>query len=219
MALKVFIVDDHELIREGIRSAIAREPDLEVAGEAAGARDAIAMIPPAAPDVVVLDLKLPDGDGVEVCREIRSDHPDIAVLVLTSFQDDDALFDVLLAGASGFMVKGTPISDIVEGIRKVGAGQSLLDPTVTNRVLEMVRTPTPKGTSPIDALTEQERRVLELIADGKTNREIAKAMHLAEKTVKNYVTSVLSKLGVRHRTGAALFAVEQGIQPRHDEES
>jgi two-component system response regulator DevR len=203
--ISVFLLDDHQVVREGLRHLLGAESDLEVVGEAATASEAVEAITQLRPNVAVLDVRLPDGNGVEVCREVRSAAPDVACLILTSFSDDEAMFGAVMAGASGYVLKEVRGSDLVNSIRKVAAGRSLLDPTLTARILDRVKAaPTD---SPSDGLTAQERRILELIADGRTNRQIADAMYLSEKTVKNYVSSLLAKLGMRRRTEAAVYAV------------
>ena len=204
MTVRVFLLDDHEVVRRGVRSLIEVEEDLVVVGEAATAADALARIPPTRPDVAIVDVRLPDGNGVEVCREIRSTYPEIQCLVLTSFADDEALFDAIMAGAAGYLLKQIKENDLVDAIRRVASGQSLLDPEVTARVLERLRRP-PQIDARVAALTEQERRILELIAEGLTNRQIGERIFLAEKTVKNYVSSLLAKLGMERRTEAAVF--------------
>jgi two-component system response regulator DevR len=203
--VRVFLLDDHEIVRRGVRELLEAEDDLEVVGEADTAELALARIPPTRPDVALLDVRLPDGDGVEVCREIRSRHPEIACVMLTSFSDDEALLQAVLAGASGYLLKQIRGTDIVDAVRRTAAGESLLDPAVTDRLLARFRTPT-ETDERLARLTPQERRILALIADGLTNRQIAGEMHLAEKTVKNYVSSLLAKLGMERRTQAAVFA-------------
>ena len=210
--LRVFLLDDHEVVRRGLRDLLEAEDDLEVVGEAGTAEEALQRIPPTRPNVAVLDVRLPDGDGVEVCREIRSAHPEIQCLILTSFSDDEALFQAILAGASGYLLKQIRGTDIVDAIRRVAAGQSLLDPAVTNRVLERLRNP-PEEDERLARLTPQERKILMLIADGLTNRQIANEVHLAEKTVKNYVSNLLAKLGMERRTQAAVFASRLATPP------
>jgi two-component system, NarL family, response regulator DevR len=203
--IRIFLVDDHEVIRSGLRGFVDDEPDLHVVGEAGTAGEALAYLEPAAPDVVVVDLRLPDGDGVELCREIRSRHPHVRVLILTSFADDAALMEAILAGASGYLLKTTKREDLLDDVRRVAGGQSLLDPNVTSALFARLRRAAAASES-LATLTEQERRVLTLIGQGMTNTEIARSMFLAEQTVKNYVSSVLGKLGLRGRTQAALFA-------------
>jgi two-component system, NarL family, response regulator DevR len=201
----VFLLDDHEIVRAGLTRLFERAGDIEVVGEAGTAAEALSRIPPTRPDVALLDVRLPDGDGVEVCREIRSRHPEISCLMLTSFADDEALFDAIMAGASGYILKQIKSDDIVEAVRLVAKGQSLLDPSVTATVLERLRKG-PEEDERLARLTTQERNILELIAEGLTNRQIAEHVHLAEKTVKNYVSNLLSKLGMERRTQAAVYA-------------
>ena len=202
--IRVFLLDDHEIVREGLRALLESHADFEVVGEASTAAEALARIPPLRPDVAVLDVRLPDGDGVQVCRDVRAADPEIRCLMLTSFADDEALFDASVAGASGYVLKQIKGTDIVDAIRRVAAGESLLDPDATQRVLERIRNP-PAPDERLAALTPQETRILELITDGLTNRQIAEAMFLAEKTVKNYVSNLLSKLGMERRTQAAVY--------------
>ncbi len=201
----MFLLDDHEVVRAGLRSLIEDEDDLEVVGEAASADQALDRIPAARPDVAVLDVRLPDGSGIEVCRDIRSRHPEVACLMLTSFADDEALLAAIMAGAAGYVLKQVGGRDLVDDIRTVGAGGTLLDPAMTRRVLERVRRG-PEEDQRLASLTAQERRILDLIAEGRTNRQIAEALYLAEKTVKNYVSNLLSKLGMQRRTEAAVYA-------------
>jgi two-component system, NarL family, response regulator DevR len=201
---RVFLLDDHEVVRRGLKELIDAEDDLEVIGEAGSAGMGLASISTTNPDVAVLDVRLPDGNGVEVCREVRARDPKIACLMLTSFSDDEALFDAIMAGAAGYLLKDVKGNDLIDAIRRVAAGDSLLDPALTGRVLERLR----KGDEEdprLTSLSEQERRILELIAEGLTNRQIAERMHLAEKTVKNYVSNLLAKLGMQRRTEAAVF--------------
>ena len=186
-----------------------------VTGEAATAEEALSRIPGTRPNVAVLDVRLPDGDGVEVCREIRSGNPDIYCLMLTSFADDEALFSAILAGASGYVMKQVRGTDLVDAIRRVAQGQSLLDPAVTTRVLERLRTPQAPDDD-LASLTDQERRILDLIAEGLTNRQIGERMFLAEKTVKNYVSNVLMKLGMNRRSEAAAYAARLAERQRRD---
>jgi two-component system response regulator DevR len=209
---RVFLLDDHEVVRRGLREMVDAESDLEVVGEASTAEEALARIPPTRPDVAVLDVRLPDGNGVEVCREIRSRHSEIQCLILTSFADDEALFQAIMAGASGYLLKQIKGPDIVDGIRRVALGQSLLDPSVTSRVLDRLRAG-PEEDERLASLTEQERRILDLIAQGLTNRQIAQSVHLAEKTVKNYVSNLLAKLGMERRTQAAVYAARLNERP------
>jgi DNA-binding NarL/FixJ family response regulator len=203
----VFLLDDHELVRRGLRDLLETEDDVEVTGEASTAEEALRRLPAARPDVAVLDVRLPDGSGVEVCRDIRSDHPEVRCLMLTSFAEDEALFDAIMAGASGYVLKQVRGNELVEDIRRVAAGQSLLDPAVTQQVLDRLREG-PKQDTALAGLTDQERKILVLIGEGLTNRQIGERMFLAEKTVKNYVSSLLAKLGMERRTQAAVFAAK-----------
>ena len=203
--IRVFILDDHELVRRGLVDLLTATDDLVIVGEAATAGEALRRIPAAAPDVALLDARLPDGSGIDVCREIRSVDPGIHALILTSYDDDEALFAAIMAGAAGYVLKQVSGTDLVDTVRRVAAGQSLLDPAVTARVLERVRSGPPEDET-LKRLTDQERRILALIAEGKTNRQIGEEMFLAEKTVKNYVSSLLAKLGMERRTQAAVFA-------------
>jgi DNA-binding NarL/FixJ family response regulator len=213
MPIRVFLLDDHEIVRRGVRELLEAEGDMEVVGEAGTAEQALARIAAVAPDVAVLDVRLPDGTGVEVCRDIRSAHPEIACLMLTSFADDEALFEAIMAGAAGYVLKQVRGNELVDAVRRIASGQSLLDPTVTARVLERIR----KGNAEdeqLRGLTEQERKLLALLAEGKTNRQIGEAMFLAEKTVKNYVSNVLAKLGMSRRTEAAVYAARLAERKR-----
>jgi two-component system response regulator DevR len=205
MVLRVFLLDDHEVVRSGLRALLEAEDDLVVVGEAATAADALARIPPTLPDVAILDVRLPDGSGIEVCREIRSGFPKIACVMLTSYADDEALTAAIMAGAAGYVLKQVRGTDLVDSIRRAGAGQSLLDPAVTKRVLEQLRS-RDEVDPRLASLTPQERRILDLIAEGQTNRQIAAELYLAEKTVKNYVSNLLAKLGMERRTQAATYA-------------
>jgi DNA-binding NarL/FixJ family response regulator len=203
--IRVFLLDDHEVVRRGVGELLAAEGDIQVVGESGSAAEAIRRIPALRPHVAILDARLPDGSGIDVCREIRSVDPTIKGLILTSYEDDEALFAAIMAGAAGYVLKQIRGSDLVDTVRRVAAGQSLLDPAVTQRVLERIRHPAEEPPE-LRALTEQERRILEHVATGLTNREIAGKMFLAEKTVKNYVSSMLAKLGVERRTQAAVLA-------------
>jgi DNA-binding NarL/FixJ family response regulator len=203
--IRVYLLDDHEVVRRGLRELLEHDGDIEVVGESGSAVEAEHRIPALRPDVAVLDARLPDGSGIDVCRGIRSVDPSIQALILTSYDDDEALFAAIMAGASGYLLKQIRGTDLVDGVRRVAAGQSLLDPAVTQRVLERVRTGSQQPDE-LRLLTEQERRILALVAEGLTNREIAERMFLAEKTVKNYVSSLLSKLGMERRTQAAVLA-------------
>ncbi|TWD84658.1 LuxR family two component transcriptional regulator [Kribbella amoyensis] len=209
MTIRVFLLDDHEMVRLGLRQLIESEPDLEVVGDGGTAAEAVARIPATRPDVALLDVRLPDGDGITVCREIQSvmDDPP-ACLMLTSYSDDEALFNAIMAGASGYLLKQVTGTDLVGAIRHLAAGGSLLDPAMTLTVLERLRHPVLDEDPRYASLTEQERRILAEIAAGKTNRQIAQSLFLAEKTVKNYVSSMLHKLDLERRTEAAVFAVE-----------
>ena len=213
MTVRVFLLDDHEVVRRGLRELFEAEDDLVVVGEAGTAEEAYGRIPAVSPDVAVLDVRLPDGDGVEVCRQIRSSHPEIACLMLTSFADDDALFSAIMAGAAGYVLKQVRGTDLVDGVRRVGRGESLLDPSLTARVLERLRHPAEPDE--LAGLTPRERRVLDLIAEGMTNRQIGEELFLAEKTVKNHVSSLLGKLGMSRRTEAAAYAARQSERARH----
>ncbi|MFB7275102.1 response regulator [Streptomyces sp. NPDC056244] len=204
--ITVFLVDDHEVVRRGVYELLSVEDDIEVVGEAGTAADAMARIPATHPDVAVLDVRLPDGSGVEVCREIRSLDENVKCLMLTSFADDEALFDAIMAGASGYVLKAIRGNELLTAVRDVAAGRSLLDPVATARVLERLRSGTgPKGDDKLAALTDQERKILDLIGEGMTNRAIGERLHLAEKTIKNYVSSLLSKLGMERRSQAAAY--------------
>src|SRR5512135_1390857 len=213
--IRVFLLDDHEVVRRGVHELLEMEPDLAVVGEASTAAEAVARIPALRPDVAILDVRLPDGDGVTVCREVRARVPELRCLMLTSFADDEALFDAILAGASGYVLKQIRGSDLVSAIRTVAAGHSLLDPKAPARVLDRLRT-TAHHQDPIGSLTDQERRTLELIGEGLTNRQIGERLFLAEKTVKNYVSSILAKLGMERRTQAATFVVRLEDHPEHE---
>lgn len=205
MTTRVFLLDDHEVVRRGLRELFDAEADLEVVGEAATAGEAMGRVPATRPDVAVLDVRLPDGDGVEVCRDLRSAMPDLKCLMLTSFADDEALFSAILAGASGYVLKQVKGGDLISAVRRVAAGDSLLDPALTRQVMERLRGEKMEDER-LARLTAQERNILELIADGKTNRQIADELFLAEKTVKNYVSNLLSKMGFARRTEAAVYA-------------
>ncbi|MBF8187020.1 response regulator transcription factor [Nonomuraea sp. K274] len=203
--IRVFLLDDHEVVRRGVAALLGSEDDIEVVGEAGTAESAIARIPALQPDVAVLDVRLPDGNGVDVCREVRSRLPELACLMLTSFADDDALFDAVMAGASGYVLKQIHGSDLVGAVRTVASGQSLLDPQTTAAMLQRLRDQAARK-DPLAALTEQERHILDLIGEGLTNRQIGERLFLAEKTVKNYVSNLLSKLNMQRRTQAAALS-------------
>lgn len=201
--VRVFLLDDHEVVRRGIRDLLEVEGEFEVVGEASTAAEALARVPALKPQVAVLDVRLPDGDGVSVCRELRSRMPELACLMLTSFSDDEALFDAIMAGASGYLLKQVGGTDLVGAVRTVAGGGSLLDPKLTAAVMTRLRTG--KREDPLRGLTAQERRILEFIGEGLTNRQIGERMFLAEKTVKNYVSSLMAKLGVERRVQAAVL--------------
>jgi DNA-binding NarL/FixJ family response regulator len=205
--IRVFLLDDHEVVRRGLADLLTQEGDIEVVGDSGSAVEATHRIPALRPDVAILDARLPDGNGIDVCRDVRSVDPSIKGLILTSFEDDEALFAAIMAGASGYVLKQIRGTDLVDAVRRVATGQSLLDPVVTTRVLDRIR----NGVAPPDelrGLTDQERKILEYIAEGLTNHEIAQKMFLADKTVKNYVSSVLAKLGLERRTQAAVLATK-----------
>ena len=209
--IRVVLVDDHELVRRGLQEMLDEEPDMAVVGQAATAADALAEIDGRRPDVAVLDVRLPDGDGVEVCREVQARHPDVRCIMLTSFTEGDALFRAILAGAAGYALKQIRGHDLVDAIRRVAAGESLLDPGATAQVLARLRGDVEQD--PLLAkLTDKERTILELVTDGLTNRQIADRVDLAEKTVKNYVSSILDKLGMSRRTEAAVYFARRGTR-------
>jgi two-component system, NarL family, response regulator DevR len=205
--IRVYLLDDHEVVRTGLRDLLEREGDIEIVGESGSALDAEHRIPALRPHVAVLDARLPDGSGIDVCREIRSVDPTIQALILTSYEDDEALFAAIMAGAAGYVLKQIKGTDLVDAVRRVAAGQSLLDPAVTTRVLDRIRRG-PDQPDELKNLTDQERRILTLVAEGLTNREIAARMYLSEKTIKNYVSSLLAKLGMERRTQAAVLAAK-----------
>ena len=211
MTIRVFLLDDHEIVRRGLADLLGLEDDIEVVGEAGLAGEALGRITATRPDVAVLDVRLPDGSGVEVCRDVRDALPDVRCLMLTSYADDEALFNAIMAGASGYVLKDIRGNDLVDAVRQVAAGRSLLDPVATQRVLERLR----KGEEHderLDALTDQERRILELIGEGLTNRQIGERMHLAEKTVKTYVSSWLAKMGMERRTQIAAYVARMDAE-------
>jgi two-component system response regulator DevR len=214
MTIRVFLLDDHEVVRRGIADLLGLESDMEVVGEAGSATDALHRIPAARPDVAVLDVRLPDGTGIEVCRDARALMPELKCLMLTSYADDEALFDAIMAGASGYVLKDIKGNDLVEAVRSVASGRSLLDPRATQRVLERLRSGA-RSESKVEQLNEQERRILVLIGEGMTNRQIGENMHLAEKTVKNYVSSLLAKLGMERRTQVAAYAARLDAEKEH----
>lgn len=204
---RVFVVDDHELVRTGLRQALDAAPGMEFVGEAETVAEALSGIAVTLPDVAVLDVRLLDGDGVELCREVHARHPGVRSVMLTSFGGDEAVYDAVLAGASGYLLKGMKVADLIEAIARVARGDSLLDPAVTRNLLERLRSG--GAAAPADGLTAQEEQVLAAIIEGLSNREIAATLHLAEQTVKNYVSSLMSKLGVRSRTQAAVLGARR----------
>ena len=204
--INVFLLDDHEVVRAGLRQLLESAGDLEVVGEAGTASAALARIPALIPDVAVLDARLPDGSGIEVCRQIRSTNPEVKAIILTSFDDDEALFAAIMAGAAGYVLKQVTGQDLVSAVRHVAAGGSLIDPGVTAKVMERIREGASSEPDELKSLTAQERRILELVAEGMTNRQIGDRLFLAEKTVKNYMSNVLAKLGLERRTQAAVLA-------------
>jgi DNA-binding NarL/FixJ family response regulator len=213
--ISVFLLDDHEIVRRGVRELLEAEPDIQVIGEAGTAASALARIPALKPDVAVLDVRLPDGDGVMVCRELRSIMPDLACLMLTSFGDDEALFDAIMAGAAGYVLKQIRGMDLVGAVRTIASGESLLDPEAARKVMNRMREQASRS-DPLAGLTGQERKILELIGEGLTNRQIGERMYLAEKTVKNYVSALFAKLGMERRTQAAALATRVFGQGDHD---
>ncbi len=216
--IKVFLLDDHEIVRMGVRDLLEAEPGITVIGEAGTAASALARIPALKPDVAILDVRLPDGDGVSVCRDIRSKMPQLAVLMLTSFSDDEALFDAIVAGAAGYVLKQIRGTDLVGAVRTIASGQSLLDPEAASRVMRRMRDQA-TAADPLAGLTDQERRILALIGEGLTNRQIGDRLFLAEKTVKNYVSALFAKLGMQRRAQAAAYAAhvfsEQNSRREH----
>jgi DNA-binding NarL/FixJ family response regulator len=208
VGLRVFLVDDHEIVRRGFASVLAERDGFFVVGESGTRRDAVERIPRADPDVVVLDVRLPDGDGISVCREIMSVCPEVRCLIVTSFADDEALLASIMAGASGYLLKQASADELVNAVRTVGCGGSLLDPMLAGRLIERLQKGPFEDDERLATLTKQERRILALIADGLSNREIAEQVFLAEATVKNYVSNILAKLGLARRTQAALLANE-----------
>lgn len=204
--IRVMLVDDHEVVRKGLAALIETEPEFQVVGEASSGPEAIQMARIFRPQVVVMDVRMPEGGGVEACRDLRDQSPEIQVIMLTSYSDDEALFNSIMAGAAGFVLKQIRGQDLVDAIRKVAAGQSLLDPSVTKRVLERLRRAKFDDRDPrLARLSPQEERILDMVAEGRTNREIAEVIHLSDKTVKNYVSSILSKLEVQRRSEAASY--------------
>jgi DNA-binding NarL/FixJ family response regulator len=208
-------MDDHEVVRGGVRALLESTGDIVVVGEAANASEAIARIPALRPDVAILDVRVPDGNGIEVCREVRS-RVGTKCLMLTSYSDDEALFEAIMAGAAGYVLKQVRGTELLTAVKRVAAGESLLDPAITGRVLNRLRSHADEDPR-LARLTPQERRILHLIADGMTNRQIAREMHLAEKTIKNYVSNLLAKLGMERRTEAAVFATKLELAGQHIE--
>ncbi|MEU1486549.1 response regulator transcription factor [Streptomyces sp. NPDC005752] len=208
---RVFVLDDHEVVRCGLRDLLDSEPDLTVVGEAETAQQAVARGPALRPDVAVLDVRLPDGDGITVCRELRSRMPDLACLMLTSFDEEEALLDSIMAGAAGYVLKEIKGVDLVAAVRTVATGQSMLDPTTTAHLMRSLRSPAssnPEGDERLSVLSDRERAVLDLIGEGLTNRQISKRLYLSEKTVKNHISRLLAKLGVERRVQAAVIATQ-----------
>ena len=213
--VRIFILDDHEIVRRGLRELFEAEEDLEVVGEASTAEEALMRVPPTRPHVAVLDVRLPDASGIEVCRDLRATAPELRCLMLTSFSDDDALFSAILAGASGYLLKQIRGSELVDAVRRVAVGQSLIDPVLTAKVIERLRGG--QEDERTAKLSAQERKILDLIAEGMTNRQIGAEMFLAEKTVKNYVSNLLAKMGFSRRTEAAVYATRaKGAPARGD---
>ncbi|MFJ4483587.1 response regulator [Streptomyces longwoodensis] len=215
--IRVFLLDDHEVVRRGVHDLLDDEPDITVVGEAATVEQALVRVPALRPDVAVLDVRLPDGDGVTVCREVRSLMPDLACLMLTSFDDEEALLDSIMAGAAGYVLKQIQGSDLVSAVRTVARGQSLLDASATARLMTRLRG---GGQQPAEepdvlpGLTDREREILDLIGEGLTNRQIGQRLYLAEKTVKNHISRLLAKLGVERRVQAAVIATQARDRPR-----
>jgi DNA-binding NarL/FixJ family response regulator len=216
VTLKVFLLDDHEVVRAGLRTLLEATDDIVVVGEGSTVEEALARIPSTKPNVAILDVRLPDGTGVQVCRDIRSSHPEIACIMLTSYADDDALLASVMAGAAGYLLKRVGKVNLVDAVRRAGAGKSLHDPVLAERVLDRLREG-PTMDPRIASLTPQERRILDLIAQGQTNRQIADSMYLAEKTIKNYMSNLLAKLGMESRTQAATFAAR--LEERSEQEA
>ena len=210
----VFLVDDHEIVRKGLAGVIEAQADLTVIGEAGTSHDALARIAATEPDVAVLDVRLPDGNGIDLCRQIRQDHPHVQCLILTAYDDDDAMFAAVVAGAAGYLLKNVRAAELLEAIRAVAVGRRLLHPTAERTAVQRMRD-APEEDPRFGSLGLRERQILALIADGLTNRQIGERLGLAEKTVKNYVSGLLSKLGLDHRTQAAVFEIERGYRQEH----
>lgn len=216
--IRVFLMDDHEVVRRGVRDLLEDEPDITVVGEAGTAGQALVRVPALRPQMAVLDVRVPDGDGVTVCRELRSRMPELCCLMLTSFDDEEALLDSIMAGASGYVLKQIQGTDLVSAVRTVAAGQSLLDPSATARLMTRLRRgrePDPEPDA-LPGLTEREREILALVGEGLTNRQIGRRLYLAEKTVKNHISRLLAKLGVERRIQAAVIATQAQERSRHD---
>jgi two-component system, NarL family, response regulator DevR len=207
MTIRVFLLDDHELVREGIRSLLESDEDIEVVGEAATAAEALNRIPLAQPDVAILDVRLEDGNGIDVCRDMRSAMPELVCLMLTSFADDEALYASIMAGAAGYVLKQIRSRDLIADVKKVASGASLMDARMVAKVIERIANP-PEADARFSSLSPQERRILDHISEGRTNKQIAEAMFISEKTVKNYTTALLSKLKMNNRTEAAIYATK-----------
>ncbi|MFF5013130.1 response regulator [Streptomyces sp. NPDC001165] len=215
--IRVFLMDDHEVVRRGVRDLLNDEPDIEVIGEAGSAEQALVRVPALRPQVAVLDVRLPDGDGVSVCRELRSRMPELSCLMLTSFDDEEALLDAIMAGASGYVLKQIQGSDLVSAVRTVAAGQSLLDASATTKLMARLRGGRQQEEPDVlPGLTDREREILALIGEGLTNRQIGQRLYLAEKTVKNHISRLLAKLGVERRVQAAVIAAQ--VQDRQKQE-
>ena len=210
MTIRVFLLDDHEVVRRGVRELLESEGDVEVAGEAGTAEEALGRIPATTPDVAVLDVRLPDGDGVEVCREIRSAHPEIACVMLTSFSDDEALFDAVMAGAAGYLLKDIDAHELARAVHLAAEGSAVIHPNLTRQFIEEIRQLT-RGEQSVSALSGREVEVLQMIAYGSTNREVAEALHISPQTVKTYLERIFTKLGVSDRTRAVAVALKHGI--------
>jgi two-component system response regulator DevR len=215
MSIRLFIVEDHEVVRRGIVALLSNDPDIEVVGEAGGVHEALDRFGLIEADVALLDVRLGDGDGVSLCRDLRSEAPGLKCIMLTSFSDDEALFSAIMAGASGYLLKKIKVDELLDSIKRIAAGESLIDPGLTTRLLSRLRD---GADDPLSSLTEQERKIFDLIVEGKTNREIAAEVYLAEKTVKNYVSNLLAKLGVRHRSEVAALGARLAERKRFDHE-
>jgi len=214
--LRLLVVDDHEVVRQGLVSLLNRRAGFEVVAQAGSVTDAIAQAARHEPDLVIMDVRLPDGSGIEACRDIRAARPETRVVMLTSYPDEEAVLSAIIAGASGYLLKQIRGRDLVSALESVGRGDSLLDPAVTEKVLERVRRLASGGSDELADLTSQERKILLLVAEGKTNKEIARDVFLSDKTVKNYVSSILSKLNLQRRTQAAAFVAKRHLAPPED---